>query len=283
MSNKKRGLGRGLSALINDDISLEEEENLIKDIEIKLIEANKDQPRRNFREENLLELSKSIKENGIIQPIIVRKKGRKYELIAGERRLRAAEMAGLKTVPSIVKDIDDGKSAKFALIENIQREDLNPVEEAKAYRSIMDKYSISQEELSKEVGKSRSYISNSLRLLNLEDEILDYIVDGKLSQGHGKALLSLKDSSLHSKIAKDIIKRELSVRDTERLIREMSEKRQEKKAPRKKDSHIIALEESLMNSLGTKVSLKGNDKKGKIEIEYYGLDDLDRILEILKK
>ena len=228
MSNKKRGLGRGLSALINDDISLEEEENLIKDIEIKLIEANKDQPRRNFREENLLELSKSIKENGIIQPIIVRKKGRKYELIAGERRLRAAEMAGLKTVPSIVKDIDDGKSAKFALIENIQREDLNPVEEAKAYRSIMDKYSISQEELSKEVGKSRSYISNSLRLLNLEDEILDYIVDGKLSQGHGKALLSLKDSSLHSKIAKDIIKRELSVRDTERLIREMSEKRQEK-------------------------------------------------------
>ena len=147
----------------------------------------------------------------------------------------------------------------------------------------MDKYSISQEELSKEVGKSRSYISNSLRLLNLEDEILDYIVDGKLSQGHGKALLSLKDSSLHSKIAKDIIKRELSVRDTERLIREMSEKRQEKKAPRKKDSHIIALEESLMNSLGTKVSLKGNDKKGKIEIEYYGLDDLDRILEILKK
>ena len=216
MSNKKRGLGRGLSALINDDISLEEEENLIKDIEIKLIEANKDQPRRNFREENLLELSKSIKENGIIQPIIVRKKGRKYELIAGERRLRAAEMAGLKTVPSIVKDIDDGKSAKFALIENIQREDLNPVEEAKAYRSIMDKYSISQEELSKEVGKSRSYISNSLRLLNLEDEILDYIVDGKLSQGHGKALLSLKDSSLHSKIAKDIIKRELSVRDTER-------------------------------------------------------------------
>ena len=283
MSNKKRGLGRGLSALINDDISLEEEENLIKDIEIKLIEANKDQPRRNFREENLLELSKSIKENGIIQPIIVRKKGRKYELIAGERRLRAAEMAGLKTVPSIVKDIDDGKSAKFALIENIQREDLNPVEEAKAYRSIMDKYSISQEELSKEVGKSRSYISNSLRLLNLKDEILDYIVDGKLSQGHGKALLSLKDSSLHSKIAKDIIKRELSVRDTERLIREMSEKRQEKKAPRKKDSHIIALEESLMNSLGTKVSLKGNDKKGKIEIEYYGLDDLDRILEILKK
>ena len=123
MSNKKRGLGRGLSALINDDISLEEEENLIKDIEIKLIEANKDQPRRNFREENLLELSKSIKENGIIQPIIVRKKGRKYELIAGERRLRAAEMAGLKTVPSIVKDIDDGKSAKFALIENIQRDE----------------------------------------------------------------------------------------------------------------------------------------------------------------
>ena len=283
MSNKKRGLGRGLSALINDDFNLEEGEDTIKDIEIKLIQANKDQPRREFKEESLLELSKSIKENGIIQPIIIRKKGRKYELIAGERRLRAAEMAGLKSVPSIVKDIDDGKSAKFALIENIQREDLNPIEEAKAYRSIMDKYNISQEELSKEVGKSRSYISNTLRLLNLDNEILDYILEGKLSQGHGKALLSLKDSVIQKKIAIEIMERELSVRDTENLIREMSEKKDKKKAPRERESHIIALEESLMSSLGTKVRLKGTDKKGKIEIEYYSLDDLDRILEILKK
>lgn len=286
MSTKKRGLGRGLAALINEDLDLESGNDLIKDIDIKLIVANKSQPRKDFNDENLAELANSIKLNGLIQPIIVRKTGKKFELIAGERRLRAAKIAGFKEIPSIIKDINEEQSSKFALIENIQREDLNPVEEAQAYKMLMDKYKLTQEDLASEMGKSRPYISNTIRLLNLNSEILDFLIEGKLSQGHAKILLGLKDREFQKKIAKKIIEKTLSVRETEDLIHRSSEKTNLKKASvgkKAKPSNIIEVEENLMNSLGTKVNLKTGKKKGKIEIEYYGLDDLERLIEILTR
>lgn len=288
MTNKKRGLGRGLAALINDEIDLdnESENEVIKSIDVKLIVPNKYQPRKEFKDENIKELSHSIEVNGLIQPIIVRKIGKKYELIAGERRLRASKMAGLKEIPSIIKDIDEKNSAKFALIENIQRENLNVIEEAKAYKDLIEKYNLTQEQLSSELGKSRSHISNTIRLLNLDQEILDYIIDGRLSQGHAKVLLSVKDKELQKDINKEIIERQLSVRETESLISKIPTKPKESidiSNKRSKPSNIIAVEENLMNSLGTKVKLKGGNKKGKIEIEYYSLDDLERIIEILTR
>lgn len=283
MATKKRGLGRGLSALIKEEVDIDTEGEKIKNIEISLIVPNKYQPRREFDKENLLELSKSIKVNGLIQPIVTRKTGKNYEIIAGERRLRAAKMAGLKEIPSIIKDIDEEKSAKFALIENIQREDLNPVEEGQAYKKLIKDYDLTQEELSNEIGKSRSYISNTIRLLNLDKEILGFIVKGKISQGHAKVLLALKTSEAQREICKVIIENKLSVRETEDLINKAPQKTKEKaqKNPRQRPSNIIAVEENLMNSLGTKVNLKGGDKKGKIEIEYYSLEDLERIIDIL--
>lgn len=279
---KKRGLGRGLSALINEEVELDIDDERIKNIDIKLIIPNKHQPRREFNEENLLELSNSIKTNGLIQPIVTRKSGKNYEIIAGERRLRAARMAGLKEIQSIVKDIDEEQSAKFALIENIQREDLNPVEEAQAYKKLIENYQLTQEELAAEMGKSRPYIANTIRLLNLDDEILQYIVEEKITHGHGKVLLSLKSAEDQIKICKIIVEKRLSVRETEDLINSVSNKAKKKRVSAKqKPSNIIAVEENLMNSLGTKVNLKGGDKKGKIEIEYYSLEDLERIIEVI--
>ncbi len=192
MSTKKRGLGRGLSALISEDVLIEED-NLDKiiNIDIKSIVPNKYQPRVEFNDENLRELANSMELNGIIQPIIVRKEGKKYEIIAGERRLRAAKLIGLKEVPCIVKDIDEALSAKLAIIENIQREDLNVVEEAASYKKLIEEYKLTQEELAKEVGKSRAYISNSIRILNLDKKILNYIIEKDLSHGHAKVLMSL--------------------------------------------------------------------------------------------
>lgn len=288
MTNKKRGLGRGLAALINDDIDLDMENETIKDIDVNLIFPNKYQPRQDFKDENIQELSNSIKINGLIQPIVIRKVGKKYEIIAGERRLRAAKMAGLKDIPSIIKDIDEERSAKFALIENIQREDLNIIEEAKAYKDLIEKYKLTQEQLASEMSKSRSYISNSIRILSLDKEILDFIIDGKLSQGHAKVILSLKDKKAQKEIAEEIINNRLSVRQTEELINKIENKLKDKNvnpkaSPKQKPSNIIEVEENLMNSLGTKVNLRGGDKKGKIEIEYYSLDDLERIIEILTK
>lgn len=286
MSGKKRGLGRGLAALINEDLSIENEGDLIKDVDIGLIVPNKNQPRRSFDEEKLKELSKSIKVNGLIQPIIIRKTGKKYELIAGERRLRAAKLAGFKEIPSIVRDIDEARSSKFAVIENIQRENLNPVEEGQAYRMLIDKYKLSQDELASQVGKSRSYISNAMRILNLDGEILELIEEGKLSPGHAKVLLSIKSDKVQRELAQEIIEKDLSVRETESLLAEISKGEKPKKIPsrkRKKPSNVIAVEESLMSSLGTKVNLKTGKKKGKIEIEYYGLEDLERLIEILTR
>lgn len=290
MGAKKRGLGRGLAALISDEVDVKEgknQENLIVEININLIKPNKYQPRIDFDKDKLLDLTNSIKNHGIIQPIIVRKiedKEDNYEIVAGERRWRASKLAGLDNMPCIVKDLDSELSSKYALIENIQREDLNPVEEGKAYKQLIDKYELTQEQLAKEVGKSRSYITNSIRLLNLNKEVLKYIYDGKISLGHGKVLLAMKDKKDQLLIANKIIEENLNIRQIEDIIKNKQPEKVETKDKKKrnKDPHIIALEDNLMSILGTKVNLITGRKKGKIEIEYYGLEDLDRILDILK-
>lgn len=287
MSTKRRGLGRGLAALISDEVEIEEDKDLdglIVDIDINLIKPNKYQPRTDFDKEGLKDLANSIKTHGIIQPIIVRKIDNNYEIIAGERRWRASKLAGLKEIPCILKAVDNELSAKYALIENIQREDLNPVEEGKAYKELIDKYGLTQEQLAKEVGKSRPYIANSIRILNLNKEVLEYIYDGQLTLGHGKVLLGIANKKEQLTMANKIIKESLNIRQTEKIIKDKPEIKGKVKSARKntKDPHIIDVEENLMSILGTKVNLIIGRKKGKIEIEYYGLEDLERIIDILK-
>lgn len=285
MSVKKRGLGKGLSALISDEVVANDNEpkESIQNLDINLIVPNENQPRQEFHQEALSDLANSIKVHGLIQPIIVRKLKDKYEIIAGERRFRASRAAGLKEIPCIIKDVDTEISAKFALIENIQREDLNPIEEALAYRNLMKNYNITQEELAKEVGKSRSYIANTVRLLNLREEVIDYISKGELTPGHGKVLLGIKDKKQQLIVAENIINNNLNVRQTEEMTSKKPTPLKENNKKSAKDPHIIDLEENLMRILGTKVNLLQGDKKGKIEIEYYGYEDLERIIEVLTK
>lgn len=281
--SKKRGLGKGLSALIGEEKVNREE---IKDIEIDNIHPREDQPRRDFGEEGLRELSLSIKNHGVIQPILVRRQGGKYEIIAGERRYRASRLAGINKIPCIIIDGDEEKVSKLALIENIQREDLNPIEEALSYKSLIDEYNIRQDELANSLGKSRSYISNIIRLLKLEDGVIDEIYKGNLSMGHGKILLGIKDKEIQLEMCKKIIKDKLSVRETEDIIKkskERSDKKDGKKNIKNKDIYILELEEKLMENLGTRVNLNMNKKRKKIEIEFYTDEDLERILDILTR
>lgn len=286
MAVKKSGLGKGLSALIKDKEkvdSLISEVKLMPQESIELIDLNKikardDQPRKFFDEEALKDLAQSIRENGVIQPIILRKDGEEYEIIAGERRWRATKLAGLEAIPSIVRVIDTESSAKISLIENIQRENLNPIEEAEAYKSIMKEYDLKQDELARALGKSRTYISNTIRLLKLDKSIIDYIYQGKLTPGHGKALLGISDKEEQKKMAKRIIEDSLNVRETEKKA---SKGKRKESPPKLKDVYIREVEEQLMNSLGTKVQLVAKKKSGKIEIEYYSNDDLDRLLDLI--
>lgn len=284
MSVKKRGLGKGLSALISDETIMEDnnktKESVIN-IDIDLIVPNENQPRQEFDEVALSELTDSIKIHGLIQPILVRKIKDKYEIIAGERRWRASQVAGLKAVPCLLKDVTEEVAAKFALIENIQREDLNPIEEAIAYKRLMQDYSLTQEEVASQVGKSRPYIANTVRLLNLDEGIINYISKGELTSGHGKALLGIKDKKQQLITAEQIIKNNLNVRDTENITNEKANISKKTKKKNLKDTNIIDLEESLMKILGTKVNLVQGSKKGKIEIEYYGYEDLERIIDVL--
>lgn len=281
MAAKKRGLGKGLSALISDELLVEDnnDKEAVEYVDIDLISPNKNQPRKNIDKKALTELADSIKAHGLIQPIILRKTGKSYEIIAGERRWRACKIAGLKEIPCIIKDIDEKVSAKYALIENIQREDLNPIEEAIAYKKLMEDFGLTQEEVAKELGKSRSYIANTVRLLNLHEKIIDYISKGDLTAGHGKALLSIKDEDKQLHAAEEIIKNDLNVRQTEDITNKKANKKGKKT---KKEPYIMELEENLMKILGTKVNLVQGRKKGKIEIEYYGNEDLERIIDILR-
>ena len=249
MAAKKRGLGKGLSALISDDFIVEEnnEKEAVEYVDIDLISPNKNQPRKNIDKKALTELADSIKAHGLIQPIILRKTGKSYEIIAGERRWRACKIAGLKEIPCIIKDIDDKVSAKYALIENIQREDLNPIEEAFAYKKLMEEYGLTQEEVAKELGKSRSYIANTVRLLNLHEKIIDYISKGDLTAGHGKALLSIKDEDKQLHAAEEIIKNDLNVRQTEYITNKKAKKKDKNS---KKEPYIMELEKIYENIRG---------------------------------
>ncbi|SHH77221.1 chromosome partitioning protein, ParB family [Caloranaerobacter azorensis DSM 13643] len=287
MTKKKRGLGKGLAALIPDEPlhNIENDsENRVINIDVSLIQPSKEQPRRKFTLDSLNELAESIKVHGLIQPIIVRKIDDRYEVVAGERRLRAAKIAGFKQIPCIVKDFENRKSAEVALVENIQRKDLNPIEEAIAYKRLMENYNLTQDEISIVVGKSRPYITNTLRLLNLSQQVIDFILENKLTSGHGRALLQINDSNIQIKIAKEIIEKKLSVRETEKLIKELKKDGKRKKKNKnetEKDIFILDVEEQLRKILGTKVQIVKGKKKGKIEIEYYNQDDLDRILDII--
>jgi ParB family chromosome partitioning protein len=278
MAVKRKALGKGLSALIPENLEKEDYER-IQEIDIDLISPNPNQPRKVFEQDKLNELTESIKKYGVIQPIIVRKDGDFFTIIAGERRWRACKNANIKTMPCIVRDIENRNASEIALIENIQREDLNPIDEANAYEYIMERYGITQEQVSSIVGKSRVYVTNIMRLSNLDDYVKDKIVKNLISAGHGRAILSLEKEK--QKSITDIITRDnLSVRDVEKLVR--ASKKPGRKTKPEKDKYIVYLEEMLTDRFSSKVNIKKNKNKGKIEIEYTSSDDLNRILDLLK-
>ncbi len=277
----KKGLGKGLNALLGEN---QEIENEPFDTELKIteVEPNKNQPRREFDKEKLESLAESIKEHGIIQPLVVVKNtAGTYTIVAGERRWRAAKLAGLKKVPAVIKEYSPEEIAQIALIENLQREDLNPIEEALGYQSLIDEYNMTQENISKNIGKSRSAVANSLRLLSLDDEAKDLLKQGLITSGHARALLSLSDKAKRKVLSSRIIAENLNVRQAENLARYM-----QKALPVRrqvfKDIELEAFEDKLSSAFATKVKISQGAKKGKIEIEYYNNDDFDRIIKMFK-
>ena len=276
-------LGRGLSALI-PDISTEIDKKDIITIDLKNIYPNQDQPRRVFDEEKIKILSESIKNYGVLQPIVLKPDDKgKYMIIAGERRYRASKLARKSDIPAVIKDIPMKDIMEIALIENLQREELNPIEEALAYRSLIKNYEVTQEEISEAVGKSRPHITNTLRLLYLPQKIMDMIDQGQITAGHGKALLRVNDENLQLELANKVIAEELSVRATEALAKKICEDniKEVPKKSKEKDVFIVDVEEKLRNIFGTKVNISKGKKKGKIEIEYYNEDDLNNIVSML--
>lgn len=280
----KRGLGQGLDALFarstdSDEIKLENEQGEVKMLKTSLVEPRRDQPRKNFDREQLQALANSIAEHGVIQPIIVTEgKNGYYSIIAGERRWRASKLANLSEIPAIIRTYDEMQTHEVALIENLQREDLNPIEEALGYKTLMDKFSMTQDKVSERVGKSRSNIANMLRLLSLEDEIKEMLSQNVLTMGHARALLSLPAGKGRVEAAKRIVNEGLTVRDAEALSKENPPEK--KKLPKQKESTYPDVEKTLSEKFGTKVRIKGN-RKGKIEIEYYSVEDLTRIVDLL--
>lgn len=282
----KQALGRGLSALLGDDTTsvagLSPSE-----IDIDLIGPNPEQPRTRFPEAALDELAQSIVANGIVQPIVVRKAGARYQIVAGERRWRAAQRAGLRKVPVTYKEVSDDKLLELALIENIQRQELNPIEEAQAYRKLIDSIGLTQEKVSERVGKERTLIATTLRLLKLPNDIQGLIEEGKISAGHGRALLLSDDPAIQKRVARAIIEKQMSVREAERAMRSAAASANAANGPKRsiitKDANIRSAETKLMRALGTNVKITPNGKgsAGKIEIEYYNMDDLDRLFQRL--
>lgn len=276
-----RGLGKGLNAIITSN--LVDEGDQVTEVRLGDIRANPYQPRKEFSAEAIRELADSIKEHGIIQPLIVRKSIKGYELVAGERRLRAAKEAGLQKVPVVIKQYTDQQLMEIALIENLQRENLNPIEEAEAYDKLMEHYNYTQEELAKKIGKSRPHVANILRLLQLPQKIRELVAVGSLSMGHARALLPIEDDSVQWNIALDVVKKSLSVRQLEELVKSLNVSRETKsKKPVKKEKTLIQMEEKLRTYFGTSVRINKGKKKGKIEIEFYSNEDLQRILEMMK-
>lgn len=294
---KTKGLGRGINALIPDDDTSEEKvvvkeivKEVIKEVpgdtklKLSLIEPNKEQPRKAFDEDALIELSESIKLYGVLQPLLVQKKDDYYEIIAGERRWRAAKLAGLKEVPVIIKDYSTQEVMEIALIENIQREDLNPIEEAQAYQRLIKDYRLKQDEVAEKVSKSRAAITNSLRLLKLDPRVQDMVMEGKLSNGHARAIITIEDGDKQFMIAQKIFDEKLSVRDVEKLMKTLDQPAKPVKEKPANDFVYRDLEEKMKHIIGTQVVIKNkNNNKGKIEIEYYSQQELERIFEMLQK
>ncbi len=288
MAAKKKGLGKGLeSLLMSTDVSVDDnmdDEKIdgLSRININDIKPNENQPRKTFDPEKIEDLANSIKEHGVIQPLVVRKVENGYEIVAGERRWRAAREAGLTEVPCVVRELTDEQNMLFAIIENMQREDLNPIEEAEGLQRMITNFGMTQSEISKSVGKSRPYITNSLRLLKLPEEIKDMMVDGSLTTGHGRALITIEDEEKAVEIAKKVVKNGLSVRKIEELANEKKKKRGKpaKRAPKSPD--VLLVERELKGIFGTKVNLNTAGNKGVIEIEYYSKEEANRIIEMLK-
>lgn len=275
-----KGLGKGLSAIFREEA---EEKEAVKGLRLSEIEPNRDQPRHDFDAEKLGELAESIKQHGVITPITVRRTGDTYQIIAGERRWRAARLAGLSEIPAIVLEADDSKTYELALIENLQREDLNPIEEAEGYFTLIERMGITQTEASERIGRSRSAIANSMRLLSLPGEIKEIVASGKLSAGHARTLLPLETPKKIKEAADLVILRGLSVRETENLVKNMlKEPKEAKKSTDMAAIYIKRLEQDMSESTGHRVSIKHGAKKGKITIEYYGNDDLEKVCEALK-
>lgn len=288
----KHGLGKGLDSMIpekiNNKVSADEknvnEENVSREtlISINQIEPNKEQPRKNFDEDSLHELAESIKQYGVIQPLLLQKRDNYYEIIAGERRWRAARIAGLKEVPAIIKEYSTQEIVEIALIENIQREDLNPIEEALAFEKLIKEFSLKQDEVAERVSKSRTAVTNSLRLLKLGSGVQQMLIDDIISSGHARALISIEDKELQYSLATKILDEKLSVRETEKLIKKLLENKPVKPQVKEKTDIIYKdLEEKIKSILGSKVSINKKAKnKGKIEIEYYSNEELDRIIDL---
>lgn len=287
----KKGLGKGLESLIPvEEINSEKEENVSRETLVKLtkIEPNKNQPRKAFNEDALQELADSIKQHGVIEPLIVQKKGNTFEIIAGERRWRAARLAGLKEVPVIVKEYSPQEIFEIALIENIQREDLNPIEEAIAYKKLIDEFDLKQDDVANRVGKSRTAVTNSMRLLKLDEKVQQMLIEDMISGGHARALLTIEDKDLQYQTAMKVFDEKLSVRETEKLVKKLQEAPKPiiNKEENQEQQNVIyrGIEESLKEILGSKVHIQRKTKdKGKIEIEYYSTDDLERIINLLRK
>lgn len=278
----KRGLGKGLEALIPK--VEQKEKGLVVEMDIESLTPNLFQPRKSFDKEKMEELKGSIKKHGIIQPVVVRKMANGFEVVAGERRLKAAKEIGLKKIPAIIRSINNEKSLEIALVENIQREDLNPVEQANAFKRLIDEFKLTQQELAEATGKSRALVTNTIRLLKLNPEIQKNIAEGKISFGHAKLLLSIEDEEMQSAVCERIITTDLSVRDTERLIKNIG--RVQKKKFQVKNitiEHFPEIEGRLRDALGTKISILYDGKKGKINIEFYNKEDLRRIADLLLK
>jgi ParB family transcriptional regulator, chromosome partitioning protein len=282
---KKTGLGKGLDALFPEvELSPQSPNNNFFECDVDKIIPNPFQPRRQFSEAEMTELADSIKTQGILQPLLVRQSGGKYELIAGERRLRAAKQAGLFKVPVMVKEIKDAELLELSIIENIQRQDLNPIEEAEAYQQLLTEFKLTQEQVAKRVGKSRPAIANFLRLNQLPQEIKASLKDGTLTSGHARAILSLSTTALQRKVGKLVVDKGLSVRETERLVQRLNSDATQKKVivTTQDDLYFKSVSEELSRHFGTKVLIKRKGQQGKLEIEFYSDDDLDRVLGLLK-
>lgn len=299
MAAKRSALGKGIDSMIpgaekttktttgrkTTKVEEEPKEGILM-MDINKVEPNKDQPRKQFNADRLQELAESIKQHGIVEPLVVVKRDKFYEIVAGERRWRAAKSAGIKEVPVVIKEYTDQQIVEIALIENIQREDLNPIEEARAYEQLIKEYSLKQDEVAEKVSKSRTAITNSLRLLNLDTRVQDMLIDECISSGHARALLAIEDREEQYELAMQIFDNKLSVRETEKLVKRIKNKGTDKKPKEElKNTEIYSgIEEKLKLHMGTKVTInRKNNTKGKIEIEYYSEDELDRIVTMMTK